>query len=83
MEQTKIILDENEIPKQWYNVLSDLPFPIDPPLDPQTWEPINPEALEPIFPKAIIKQEMSDERYIDIPEEILDIYKALETHPSL
>ena len=81
MEQTKIILDENEIPKKWYNVLSDLPSPIDPPLDPQIREPINPEDLEPIFPKAIIKQEMSDERYIDIPEEILEIYKLWRPSP--
>jgi len=81
MEQTKIILDENEMPKQWYNVLSDLSSPIDPPLDPRTWEPISPEALEPIFPKALIKQEMSDERYIDIPDEILEIYRLWRPSP--
>lgn len=81
MEQTKIILDENEMPKQWYNVLSDLSSPIDPPLDPRTWEPISPDALEPIFPKALIKQEMSDERYIDIPDEILEIYRLWRPSP--
>ena len=80
MEQTKIILDENEMPRQWYNVLSDLSSPIEPPLDPRTWEPISPEALEPIFAKALIKQEMSDERFIDIPEEIHEIYdEALDS----
>jgi tryptophan synthase beta chain len=81
MEQTKITLDENEMPKQWYNVLTDLPSPIDPPLDPRTMEPITPEALEPIFSKALIKQEMSDERYIDIPEEILEIYRLWRPSP--
>jgi tryptophan synthase beta chain len=81
MEQTKIILDENEIPKRWYNVLSDLPSPIDPPLDPRTWQPISPEALEPIFPKALIKQEMSSDRYIDIPEEVLEVYRLWRPSP--
>ncbi|KKH48065.1 TrpB-like pyridoxal phosphate-dependent enzyme [Methanosarcina sp. 1.H.A.2.2] len=81
MEQTKIILDENEMPKKWYNVLSDLPTPIDPPLDPRTWQPISPDALEPIFPKELIRQEMSSDRYIDIPEEVLDIYRLWRPSP--
>ncbi|MDY9926196.1 TrpB-like pyridoxal phosphate-dependent enzyme [Methanosarcina sp.] len=81
MEQTKIILDENEMPKRWYNVLSDLPTPIDPPLDPRTWQPISPEALEPIFPKALIRQEMSSDQYIDIPEEVLDVYRLWRPSP--
>ncbi|AKB82033.1 Tryptophan synthase beta chain 1 [Methanosarcina barkeri 3] len=81
MEQTKIILDENEMPKQWYNVLSDFSSPIEPPLDPRTWEPIGPEALEPIFPKSLIKQEMSSERFIDIPDEILEIYRLWRPSP--
>jgi tryptophan synthase beta chain len=81
MEQTKIILDENEMPRQWYNVLSDFSSPIEPPLDPRTWEPISPDALEPIFPKALIKQEMSGERFIDIPDEILEIYRLWRPSP--
>ncbi|AKB75653.1 Tryptophan synthase beta chain 1 [Methanosarcina lacustris Z-7289] len=81
MEQTKIILDENEMPKKWYNVLSDLPTPIDPPLDPRTWQPISPEALEPIFSKELIRQEMSNDRYIDIPREVLDIYRLWRPSP--
>jgi tryptophan synthase beta chain len=81
MEQTKITLDENEMPRQWYNVLSDLSSPIEPPLDPRTWEPVSPEALELIFAKALIKQEMSDERFIDIPEEIHEIYKLWRPSP--
>ncbi len=81
MEQTKILLDENEMPTKWYNVLADLPEPLAPPLDPATNEPLPPEALEPLFPKELIKQEMSDERYIKIPEEILDIYKLWRPSP--
>ncbi|AKB17499.1 MULTISPECIES: TrpB-like pyridoxal phosphate-dependent enzyme [unclassified Methanosarcina] len=81
MEQTKIILDENEMPTKWYNVLSDLPTPIDPPLDPRTWQPISPDALEPIFSKELIRQEMSSDRYIDIPEEVLDIYRLWRPSP--
>ncbi|AKB12855.1 MAG: TrpB-like pyridoxal phosphate-dependent enzyme [Methanosarcina thermophila] len=81
MEQTKITLDENEMPRQWYNVLSDLSSPIEPPLDPRTWEPVSPEALELIFAKALIKQEMSDERFIDIPKEVHEIYKLWRPSP--
>jgi tryptophan synthase beta chain len=81
MEQTKIILDENEMPRHWYNILADLPTPMDPPLDPRTREPLSPESLEPIFSKALIKQEMSGERYFDIPEEILEIYSLWRPSP--
>lgn len=81
MEPTKIILDENEIPRQWYNVLPDLPSPLDPPLDPRTKEIIKPEALEPIFPKELIKQELSEKRYIPIPEEILEVYRLWRPSP--
>ncbi len=81
MEQTKIILDENEMPKKWYNVLSDLPSPIEPPLDPRTQQPISPDALEPIFPKELIRQEMSSDRYIDIPEEVLEVYRLWRPSP--
>ncbi|MDD4496529.1 MAG: pyridoxal-phosphate dependent enzyme, partial [Methanosarcinaceae archaeon] len=81
MEKTKIILDENEMPKKWYNVLPDLPTPLEPPLDPRTKEPLTPEALEPIFPKELIKQEMSDKRYIDIPEEVLEVYRLWRPSP--
>jgi tryptophan synthase beta chain len=81
MEQTKITLDENEMPRQWYNVLSDLSSPIEPPLDPRTWEPVSPDALELIFAKALIKQEMSDERFIDIPKEVHEIYKLWRPSP--
>lgn len=81
MERTKIILDENELPKQWYNILPDLPTPLEPPLNPATNEPIGPDDLLPIFPMGLIKQEMSQDRFIDIPEEVRDIYRLWRPSP--
>lgn len=81
MEHTKILLDENEMPTRWYNILADFPEPLAPPLNPATKEPIKPSELEPIFAKELIKQEMSSERYIDIPQEILEIYKLWRPSP--
>ncbi len=74
MKETKVILDLDELPKKWYNILADLPEPLPPPLDPKTKEPIKPEALEVIFPKELIKQEVSQDRYIRIPEEVREAY---------
>jgi tryptophan synthase beta chain len=68
-----ITLSQNEIPRKWYNALPDLPRPLDPPLHPGTKEPIGPEALAPLFPMGLIEQEVSSQRWIDIPEEVLDI----------
>ncbi|MCL7410838.1 MAG: TrpB-like pyridoxal phosphate-dependent enzyme [Methanosarcinaceae archaeon] len=81
MESTKILLDENEMPKKWYNILADLPTPLAPPLNPATNEPIGPEDLAAIFPMELIKQEMSPEQYIDIPEEVRDIYRLWRPSP--
>ena len=81
MESTKIILDENEMPKKWYNILADLPTPLAPPLNPATNEPITPDDLAPIFPQELIKQEMSPQQYIDIPDEIRDIYRLWRPAP--
>jgi len=81
MEKTKIILDENELPKQWYNILPDLQTPLEPPLNPATNEPIGPDDLSPIFPMSLIKQEMSQDRFIDIPEEVRDIYRLWRPSP--
>ena len=72
---TKILLSEKEIPTHYYNILSDLPEPPPPPLNPETNEPITPEMLEPLFPKALIEQEVSQEKRIEIPDEVMEIYK--------
>jgi tryptophan synthase beta chain len=74
MEVKKIFLPESEIPRQWYNIMADMPTPLEPPLDPGTGQPIGPDALSPIFPMPLIEQEVSQERWIDIPEEVLEKY---------
>ncbi|AQQ71353.1 Tryptophan synthase beta chain [Limihaloglobus sulfuriphilus] len=68
----KILLSESDIPKQWYNLAADLPSPLQPPLGPDG-KPITPDMLTPVFPENLIEQEVSTQRWIDIPEEILDI----------
>jgi tryptophan synthase beta chain len=70
--ERKIILEEKEMPRHWYNIQADLPSPLPPPLHPGTGQPLGPEDLAPIFPMNIIEQEVSTERWIDIPEPILD-----------
>ena len=77
----KYLLDEEEIPKKWYNVAADMPTPLDPPLHPGTLKLMSPGDMEPIFPKALIKQEMSTDRWIDIPEEVRDIYRLWRPTP--
>lgn len=67
-----VYLKVEEMPKFWYNVLSDLPFKLDPPLDPETQKPMAPEKLLKIFPGPLLEQEINDiDRYIKIPEEVL------------
>jgi len=80
MEQNKIILSENEIPQKWYNVAPDLPEPLAPPLKPDG-TPIGPQDLAPIFPMELIKQEVSQERWIEIPDDIIKIYKLWRPSP--
>ena len=77
----KINLSEKEIPKAWYNVMPDMPNPPAPPLNPGTGQPIGPEDLAPIFPMGLIEQEVSQERWIDIPEDILNIYRLWRPSP--
>ncbi|HZD42759.1 MAG TPA: TrpB-like pyridoxal phosphate-dependent enzyme [Methanomicrobiales archaeon] len=79
--QTKIQLDEDQLPRQWYNVQADLPTPLDPPLHPQTQKPVTPDDLKAIFPMELILQEVSTTRHIDIPEEVLDIYRLWRPSP--
>ncbi len=76
MERTKFILDEKEMPTSWYNILPDLPEPLPPVLHPATGKPVTPDDLAPIFPMALIMQEFSPERYIEIPEEVQSIYRT-------
>lgn len=81
MESRKIFLDEGELPKSWYNIQADLPRPLDPPLNPKTGKPIAPEDLAPIFPQELIKQEVSTERWIEIPQPIMDVYRLWRPTP--
>ena len=74
MEQIKFILSEQEIPRKWYNLQADLPHPLPPYINPQTGKPVDPDDLLAIFPPKLIEQEMSQERWIEIPEKVLDIY---------
>ncbi len=81
MRQTKIILSDKEIPTKWYNIMADMPNLPKPPLHPGTKQPIGPKDLSPIFPMALIEQEMSQERWIDIPEEVMEIYTLWRPSP--
>jgi tryptophan synthase beta chain len=72
-----VTLDQDEMPTSWYNIQADLPEPLPPPLDPTTLKPISPALLERIFAKELIKQEVSTERTIKIPDEVLDAYQRL------
>lgn len=74
METRKIFLPESEIPRQWYNIAADMPTPMEPPLHPGTGQPVGPEDLAPIFPMPLIEQEVSQERFIDIPDAVLEKY---------
>ena len=78
---TKIVLPESEIPTRWYNILADMPAPPDPPLHPGTKKPPSPEDLAALFPMELIRQEMSGERYFDIPEAVLDVYRLWRPTP--
>jgi tryptophan synthase beta chain len=74
MKDKKLVLPEKEIPKQWYNIQADLPNPLPPPLNPGTGQPITPDMLAPVFPMNLIEQEVSSERWINIPDEVLEKY---------
>jgi len=80
-EYHKVLLEESEMPTQWYNVIPDLPEPPPPPLHPGTREPITGPDLAPLFPMALIEQEVSVESYIDIPGGVLDIYRLWRPSP--
>ena len=74
MNAKKIVLPESEIPRQWYNIMADMPTPMEPPLHPGTGQPAGPDDLSPIFPMALIEQEVSQDQVINIPDEVLEKY---------
>ncbi len=80
-EQTKYLLDESQLPKAWYNINADAPFPPAPVLHPVTHEPVTPDFLSVLFPMALIMQEVSTERWIEIPEPVRDVYKLWRPTP--
>ncbi len=79
--RTKFVLDEQDMPRQWYNIIPDLPSPPPPPLHPATLEPVGPEDLAPLFPAELIAQEVTTERYVDIPDEVLEVYRLWRPSP--
>lgn len=81
MNDKKIMLRESEIPQRWYNIVPDLPTPPAPPLHPGTKQPIGPADLAPLFPMALIKQEVSADPWIEIPDELIQIYKMWRPTP--
>lgn len=81
MRTKKYVLTEQEMPRQWYNIMADMPTPMEPPLHPGTGQPCGPEDLAPIFPMNLIEQEVSTQRWIDIPEEVLDKYTIWRPSP--
>src|ERR1035437_8493048 len=82
-DQVKFVLDETHIPKTWYNLTADLPKPLPPVLHPGTKQPIGPADLEPLFPMELILQEVSGERYIDIPQPVRDVYRMWRPSPLI
>jgi len=79
--QVKYLLQESEMPQQWYNIIPDLPAPPPPPLHPGTHQPVGPDDLAPLFPLALIMQEVSGDRHIAIPEPVLDVYRLWRPTP--
>ncbi|PYN31602.1 MAG: TrpB-like pyridoxal phosphate-dependent enzyme [Candidatus Rokuibacteriota bacterium] len=80
-DNTKFVLDEKDIPTKWYNIQADFKTPLPPPLHPGTGQPIGPADLAPLFPMELIKQEVSQERWIEIPDEVRDIYRLWRPTP--
>ncbi|MDR7521468.1 MAG: TrpB-like pyridoxal phosphate-dependent enzyme [Armatimonadota bacterium] len=81
MDPTKILLAEGDVPKTWYNIAADLPVPPPPVIHPGTKQPIGPADLAPLFPMALIMQEVSTERYVEIPEPVREVYRLWRPTP--
>src|SRR5437667_7194261 len=79
--RTKFVLDEKDIPTKWYNIQADFKTPAPPVLHPGTKQPIGPADLAPLFPMELIKQEVSQQRWIEIPDEIRDVYRLWRPSP--
>ena len=79
--QRRFVLSEDQLPTHYYNIAADLPVPAPPPLHPGTREPIGPEMLAPLFPMELIRQEVSADRYIEIPEEVREAYRIYRPTP--
>src|SRR5882672_11354567 len=79
--RTKFPLDEKDIPSKWYNIQADFKTPAPPVIHPGTKQPIGPQDLAPLFPMELIKQEVSQQRWIEIPEEIRDVYRLWRPSP--
>jgi tryptophan synthase beta chain len=79
--RTKFVLDEDRIPRSWYNIAADLPVPLPPPLHPGTGQPLGPADLEPLFPMALILQEVSQDREIEIPDPVREAYQLYRPSP--
>ncbi|GIH27404.1 tryptophan synthase beta chain [Acrocarpospora phusangensis] len=82
-EPTRVLLDESRIPRNWYNIVADLPAPPPPPLHPGTLQPVGPVDLAPLFPMDLIAQEVSQDRFIAIPESVLDVYRLWRPTPLI
>src|SRR5436853_3220557 len=80
-DTVKYLLAESRLPKEWYNIVADLPRPPDPVLHPGTLQPVGPADLEPLFPMALIAQEVATERMIEIPEPVREIYRQWRPSP--
>jgi tryptophan synthase beta chain len=83
MDRDRIYLDRNEIPTQWYNIMADMPVLPGPPISPVTGQPVSPDELLAIFPPALIEQEMTNKRWIDIPDEVRDIISLWRPSPLI
>src|SRR5512138_2021251 len=81
MMDTKILLGEDRIPKQWYNIIPDMPGPLAPVIHPGTLQPVTPDDLLPIFPMGLIEQEVSQQRWVKIPDEVREIYRLWRPAP--
>ncbi len=79
----KVILSTEELPRKWLNLVPYLPEPLEPPLDPQTKEPVSPEKLLAIFPEPIVEQEVTQEEWLEIPEDVLKVYSLYRPTPLI